>query len=370
MTGILGMSAGVAAALGAAGLGLGTALSVYGVRKLIQIGQFSYHNSRLSTLGNPYVRRDEVLPLLEMDSPVTLAKSLNTDLETGDNLSEFREVDRALYSSLHERMEDLRRDSPSSLRPIVEAYLCRFEGEELKRLMRLIGNRSEPLFPVGWLDSDVERTILAAENIPSALEVLEGQPVSGRISEVIKGENGPTLASIDDAIDRYVLDEIRETRMMSFSSRRGLSTFFDMLCDRYNIHLAVRSLLKNEISEPEPPPMIYSSGGTLAPSVMEQIFDAAGLREAISILSSTHMGPHFKDLDTSDPYSFEVALDRMLLQGAVSLSYAFSSTVGPTIRYMVSKEMEQKNLRTLFFALIYGWDAEWTKARLVLEEGP
>ncbi len=360
------MPASVLTAVGVAGAGLITFGAVMGIRKLIQIGQFAYQNSRLSTLGNPYVMKDEVLPLVEIRSPQILSKSISSDLVQGMSNDTFRDVDASLIIAFHDLIGSMVDGSPVSIRPFLEAYVSRIEGEELKRILRYIGKRKEPLFPVGRIDEDIERQMLSSKDLLSALEVIGGLPVAKRVSEVVRNEEKIHLFKIDDAIDRYCLDVFSSIQGVPFTTRRGIRAFYDILCDRYNIHTILRSK-RTDLERDATIRSLYPGGGILGRPALEQMVDSSGPREVISILSGTHMELFLKDIDPTDITSLETALDRVVLEGVKGLSHSYGSSIGPTIRYLFSKEMELKNLRIIYQASFSGWDAERTKKLLVLE---
>jgi vacuolar-type H+-ATPase subunit C/Vma6 len=355
-------------AIGAAGAGMITFGAVMGIRKLIQIGQFSYHNSRLSTVGNPYVTRDEVLPLVELASPEALTKSIASDLLSVGTPETFREVDGILMRNYHGIISSMASESPDSVKPFISSYLSMVEGEELKRLMRLIGIRKEPLFPVGRITEDVERQMLSSKDLQAGLEVMEGLPVSSRIAESLRTVGKDDLPSLDEAIDRYKLDVMKDIGGAIRSVKKGSGAFFDILCDSFNVHLIMRSK-KVGMERDGVMNSLYGGGGTMGRSALEQMVDSAGPKEAISLLSGSYMEPFLKEIDANDLTTVETALSRMLLEGVKGLSHSFGSTIGPTIRYLYSKEMELKNLRVLYQSAFSGWNAERTRKLLVIEEG-
>ena len=351
---------------GAVGLTLVTTAVVFGVRKLIRIGQYSYHNSRLSTMGNPYVRRDEVLPLVDIGSPIPLSKAITSDLSPGNSIETFGDVDRSLMASFHVSMNSLLGGSPDTIKPLIRSYMSHLEGEELKRLLRLLGHRKEPLFPIGWMTSDVERAILSSRDLPAVMEVLEGQPISKRISELLKVEEGVDLSAVDLAIDLHSLDTLSSINGLTQGSRKGTKAFLDILSDRYNIHHILRSKAKGPDRD-DVIGSLFTNSGIIGRTQLEQMVDSPGIREAISVLSGGHLDPFFKEAEISSFTTLETALDRMILEGSIGLSHSYSSNVGPTIRYMISKEMELRNLRVLFQSAFSGWEPERTKKMLVME---
>ncbi|MFO8051359.1 MAG: V-type ATPase subunit [Thermoplasmatota archaeon] len=345
---------------------VGIAASVFGVRKLIQMGQYSYHNARLSTIGNPYVAREELLPLVDIKEPSALHKSIQGDLSPGEEPVSFREADRRLMHSFHASLDSLKKGSPDQIRPLVNSYIHIWEVEELKRLLRLVGRRKEPLYPVGFLDEDLESQFLSSRDLPQAMEVLEGWKVGDAISPLTKDEE-MGLDEIDSVLDRYVLDELVDVSDLSMGSRRGAKHFADIMIDRYNLHYIARSKVLGRTRD-ETRAALYTRGGTIGVPLLDQMVESATLREALSVLNGTHLEPFLKRDPDKGIDALEVNLDRMILNGSIGLSNSYVSNVGPTIRFMVSKEMEMKNLRTLYQGTFSGWSPERTRELLVMEE--
>lgn len=362
------LATGAIIAAGTAGAGLATAAVIFGIRKLIEIGQFSYHNARLATVGNPYVRKDEIYPLLETDDPQSIGQAINSDLDPGTSLMSFREVDRSLMVSFHKIATELESSSPAAIKPFVRAYIAKFEAEELKRLIRLISIRKEPLFPVGWITDDIERHILSSKDLFGALEVLEGQPVAKVLSGSLKKEEPIDMNKVDMVLERYYLDRLENVEGVGMSTRRGINAFYQILTDRYNIHSILRGK-KMGSTRDEIITILNKNAGTIGLPILEQMIDSSGIRDALSALNGTHLEPFFKDLDGTSLTEIETRLDDMILEGSIGLSHSFSSNVGPTIRYLISKEMELRNLRTVFQASFSGWTSDRARKMLVTEGG-
>lgn len=353
----------IAAAFAGAAL-IGVA-SVFGMRKIILMGQFSYHNARLSTIGNPYVSKEEVLPLIDLKDPSSLVKSVQGDLALSEDVKTFREADRMLMANFHSSLNTLQKGSPRAVIPLVKAFMNLWEMEELKRLLRFVGKRSEPLYPVGYLDVDLEKQFLSSANLSQAVELLEGHKVNKTILPLVK-ESGVGLEELDSVLDGFVLDSFFDIEGLPLSCRKGAKALSHLLADRFNIQLMIRSKV-NGWSREEVLPHLFTRGGTIGLPLLEQMADPSTIRESLSVLNGTHLETYFKDAIDKGPTAIEVALDQMILDASINLSHSFGMNVGPTIRFLISKEMELKNLRTLFQASFAGWEPERTRTALVLQ---
>ncbi len=360
---VTGLSGGAIAAITAsAGLiGMGT---VFGIRKLIRMGQFSYHNAKISTMGIPYVKKDEVLPLLELGSVSEVMKVVRGDLAVQADVTGFQDGDRELMRSFHRSVTELWRSVPGTMEPLVGSFIHRLEGEEVKRLLRLLGDRSDPLFPIGSLDGDLERSILGSHSITSALDHIEALSL-GRIGDALK-EGEVDLVMIDDAIDRGVLDKFREMAARSSSTRRGASAFVDMVVDRYNLFTALRGKAR-DLPRESILQSLYKPTGTIGIVDLEAMCESTSLREAVSVLSGTNVEKHLREGMERGITGLEMGLDRMLLEGSITLSGLYFSNIGPTIRFLVSREMEVRNLRTTLQAVSSGWHVDRARKMMIFE---
>lgn len=360
------LSLGTTAALGAAGLASLGGGSLFGLRWLVRHGQFSFHNSRLTTLGNPLLRREELQPLLDAGTPEALSRLVQGDLSVQPASTTIAAIDRDLTLSFHSSMENLARETPKAARPVLAPFMRRYEAEELKRLVRRIGRSSDPLHPLGQLTEDLERHLLACKDVQSAIEVLEVHPSYTYISEHLKSGN-LDLSAMDSSLDRFSLDAFSSVKGLSMGGRKGMTELHRVLCDRYNLNVIVRSLTSGLEREASLGNLLPGSG-LLGRPLLESMAEAGSRKEALSLLAGTYMEPFFKDLsDGRKGPEVETAMDRLLLSCADSLAGRYWSTVGPSIRFILGREIELRNLRTLFVSKFGRWSEDRTRSLLVME---
>jgi V/A-type H+-transporting ATPase subunit C len=68
-------------------------------------------------------------------------------------------------------------------------------------------------------------------------------------------------------------------------------------------------------------------------------------------------------------YSLEVAMDRMLLNSASGIASSALIAAGPTIKFIVAKEFEVRNLKAVLRGMYEGMSTESIMPLLILEEG-
>jgi len=361
---IFGMGTGAVAAVSAAAVagGVGTG---FAVRKLIRMGQFSYNNGRLSTLGNPYVLKEELTPLIEGGSPQAFVRSLRWEIGVDEN-APFREVDRGLVGSYHRTLERMMDEIVPPVRPMVQAFIWRAEGEEIKRLLRLLGRRDTPLFPVGEVTADVERSMLSSGSVPVSLDQIGIHPLFSDIKRDASEGELP-MGKLDLLFDRACLKAFEELDGIPRSCRKGARALHGLLVDRYNVHVMLRGkelALDREVLLS----LLHEPTGAIAKGVLEPMADSSSVRDAVGALAGTYVEDFLRHGVESGITDLEIALDRMLLEGAISISSSHYTTIGPTVRYLISLEMELRNLRAVARAVASGWEPDRARSLLVVQE--
>ena len=362
----LGMSGMMYPALGAAAMA-GLAGAYVGIRHMVRLGQFSYHNARLSASGNPYVLKDELAPLTEMADPSSVSKTVQGPFSMNEVPGNFKDADRVLSLSFAAEMVSLFEGTPSDARPVLKALMLRYEAQELKRVLRSVGLREEPISPIGSITGDLERQLLTSKNLQQAVETLEGHPLGGAILQMGRMEDLP-VQMIDLALDRAALAPFEDPKAFPFFVRKGAGSVGALLGDRYNMNLISRA--KASMEDRDSIMAQVSPVGTIGMDTLEQMAEAGSRREAFHQMAGTEIEKYLKDSLDSGPAALEISLDRMLLQGSVFIGSRYFSGIGPLIRYVISLEMELRNLRTVYLGSFSGWTGERTRSFLVTEEHP
>ncbi|MDG6224190.1 MAG: V-type ATPase subunit [Candidatus Thermoplasmatota archaeon] len=349
----------------AAGGALAVSGAAFGVKYMIRLGQFSYQNARLSTIGNPYITREQLMQLVEFGDADALSRSLQGSFSFNSPPRSFRDADHRLMDSFAKVIDELVKDSPSPTHPSIALLLLRYESMELKRLLRSVGSSDGPIHPIGSLRPDLEMQVLRSGGLSQAVECLEHHPLGKDISSLTRSGD-VDLSSLDMALDRAVIGYMRRVEGVPKIAKKGTIDLGDTLADAYNINMMLR--LKGGSTDREKAMTFVVPGGTIRPDRIEGMAEATTVHEAVQVLSGTTAEEHLKRSEVSGTINMDVAMDRMVLDGAVRIGQRYFSGIGPTIRHVISLEMEMRNLRTLFLASFYGWERERTISNLVLQE--
>jgi V/A-type H+-transporting ATPase subunit C len=73
--------------------------------------------------------------------------------------------------------------------------------------------------------------------------------------------------------------------------------------------------------------------------------------------------------ETKSIYSLEVALDRLLLKTASEIASSALIAAGPTIKFLMGKEFEMRNLKAVLRGMYEGLPSDRILPMLITEEG-
>jgi vacuolar-type H+-ATPase subunit C/Vma6 len=227
----------------------------------------------------------------------------------------------------------------------IDIYLVK---NELKRI--LIGKKE---------DIDIETAILPAtrdalsklkdadkENLS---EVLKSYGFEKELIDVISEEK-PDLLKIDVIVDNYIINKFRSIKV-PYKCEQAKQSFIKSIVDISNIKNILRAK-KLDYDVETCKKLFVGAGKEIA---LWKFNEMAELDQVPQVISALEGFSYFNVLkDTIDQYNrensvqiLENALDGYLLKLVKDISLQNYLNLGPTIRFLVSKEFEIKNLKAI-----------------------
>ena len=370
----------------------GIAVAILGLLKgkiqmLFTITSFAYSNAKFNAMGNDYVEKRELEALIEARSFNDAVSILNTKKYPLKDVRTHEDAETLLDEYNIKSLEDILQDIPEGLHPLVKTYLKKYEVNIIKRLLKSrlqkitggatgasgatgmqgsvqpisdLGKLAEnkDLKPVGELTSEIIQQMLDAERADEIVELFAKTPFGKELREVIHDYDG-NFQKIENILDKYVFNELRKVDSKVSSTLAVPTRFFvSHLLDISNIKLLLRA--KRKGYSPETcKNMLYPAGISIPHWKLEQMCETSDVTEIIAELEGTKYYAVLKDKvqdyeKKKNVSQFEIALDKFLLHLIVEISIQHTITAGPTIRYMVSREFETRNLKTILHGLSEG----------------
>jgi V/A-type H+-transporting ATPase subunit C len=312
---------------------------------LITIASFSYPNARLKAMGNPFVRKKKLNALIELSGAQEAAMEISKEgYDLPQNIEKVgtKEAERKLEMAQVEFLHKVMNSNPQSIRPFLEAFLIKYDAMQIKKALRARHNNSN--------GSDLKMRLIPVKEI--------------------------TQEIIDDILDTNTVEDVCNERTITrvdSTVRETITLYIGKYADITNIKHIIRS--KDQGLDPQTTESFLIDGGRLlAPWKLKQMIEVKGLQELMTELDGTPYQETLREAmqeysETKSIYSLEVAMDRLLLKTASEIASSALIFSGPTIKFLVAKEFEVRNLKAVLRGMYEGLPSESIMPMLIWEEG-
>ena len=330
------------------------------LRKILSIASFMAPNATIFAIGSKYTERENIDRLLEMTS---ITEVLSDIKKEGYEIEDPKMGDVEIEKHMMRMMKETVSMMPEGVRQFAETYLLKFDANIVKRILRakLAGIPKHRIYDMVYEGNVITKLIInhmvEASNIEDAISALDATPFKDVIQ--VWAESG-NLLEVDLKLDRIVMDKIVETiSTLDEDSREPIEKFVSILIDIQNIKNVVRA----KTFELENVDKYLVEGGyELGEFKLRNMADARGMEELMANLEGTS---YSFIRDARNPFEIEIALDRFLLEKASDIGLIYSTSSGPLMMFLVSKEFEARNLKAIIKGFMENLPKERIKKLLV-----
>jgi len=347
---------------------------------IVNAMRFAYPNARVRAIGVPYVLANNVHPLLESknvsDVISRIAESYKLDV-TGEDPDE---LEKALNLALLKTYKSTITRVPKCIKPFLEAYLMKFEAEQLKTVIKGKNAGLSPdaikqkMISVENVTSDLIGELAEADNMDRIVQILSDTPYGKELSNALLDyEKTKSVLPLELALDRCVFQGLSESiSKIPASIVSPVSEFVDTYVDATNIKVLMRA--KKESLEPEAVRKYLLPGGTLSAWVLTQAIESRDIVEIVATLEKTEYASLLKKAmseyeKSGSIYAFEVIFDKHLLHMVFGFARKNIFDVGPIMRFIVAKDYEVRNIRAALHGIRERLSLEQMKDIVICEEG-
>jgi vacuolar-type H+-ATPase subunit C/Vma6 len=379
---------------------IGITVAIIGILKgkiqlLFTITSFAYPNAKFNAIGNDYVKKPELEVLIEARSLNDAMGILNTRNYPLKDVHDSSEAETILDEYNIKSLKDILQDIPEGLHPLVKIYMKKYEVSIIKKLLRsllqkfgggtekggvgkhesgLAPNKDQlqTIKPVGDITQEIIHQMLDAERADEIADLFGKTPFGKDLREAIHEYDG-NFQKVENILDKYVFNELRMADNKVSGTLAVPTRFFvNHLLDLSNIKMLLRAK-RNRFDVETCKSMLYPPGLSLPIWKLEQMCEASDVTELIAELEGTKYYAILKDKvpdyeKSGNVSQFEIALDRYLLHMVIEIAIQHTITAGPTIRYMVSREYETRNIKTVLHGLDEGLDYKRIIPLVITEE--
>ena len=236
------------------------------------------------------------------------------------------------------------------LRMGVAAYAERYNVRAIKVLLRGIFDEvdSEELLkqvsPMSDSQLDLYTQIAASENIEGAVEQLEATKYYELLQEALENRKSDSLQPLEDALDKAYYQDLVSSLPSSGAADRIYRGFVQVQIDVANLKTVMRLRHRGLGGHGE----LLISGGTIDETLLTA---TNSVTDIIPILEGTAyqevLQPVFENFEDNGLNKAIQALENHVSITSRRYSYLYPLSILPILDYLLRKEKEVRNLRTI-----------------------
>jgi len=335
--------------------------------------KFVYPNAKFEAIGNPFIKEKEL-------DNVTESKDILSFMETINKLKEYKisgtdtySIQKSLDDSFIQTIYMMRNDSSKKMNKFFDAYLEKLDIFLIKNILKskIDGitieqeKIKEAILPTTKkllqkiIDSD-------KNNLPVILKEY------GFDEEIIKelSNEKPDFLKIDTTINKDLINRFKQIKVPT-KSEKAKQKIVKIVIDINNIKNILRAKQLN-FDQEQCKNLFIGEGQEIA---LWKYNELASLESVSQIISSLDGTSYYNTLKNAiEGYNkeksvqlLEVALDKHLLKLVEDISIQNYLSIGPTIRFLISKEFEIMNLKIIAKGIAENLPKDFIKKFLVLE---
>ncbi|MCK4364663.1 MAG: V-type ATPase subunit [Thermoplasmatales archaeon] len=337
--------------------------------------KFVYPNAKFEAIGNPFVTEKELSRVVDNKNLNDFKEALNGSKDynvSGDNIYE---IQHSLDDNFIQTIEMMRKDSSKKMNEFYDTYIEKLDVYLIKNAIKnKLDDKEidEKITDQAILPSTKTLILNIAdsekENLP---EILKNHGFGKEILEIFSEENIDYM-KLDTAFDKHIMEKISQVKV-PYKCDKAKQRFVNNFIDIANIKNTLRAKQLGYDAE-SIEKLFIGEGQEVASWKLKEISEADSVPQAISSLEGTSYYDALKNAieDYNKEKSVQVlenALDRHFLKLVKNISLQNYSTIGPTLRFIVSKEFEVKNLKIITKGIGEGLSSDFIKHLFVLEAG-
>jgi V/A-type H+/Na+-transporting ATPase subunit C len=346
----------------------------------IRLGFYPYTYVRVMTMKSKLYKKGDYDKILKMGF-AEIAKFMQeseykkviTEVSQQNPESGFDMLELALQKSLEHTLTKLRKISPEELQVLINAYLTRYDYENVKTIIRgkFAGIPKEEiqklLISIGLLSKEQLKKYVEMDTIEKVLQTIPLlKKQKGKVQEALKHlkEKG-SLLLIENVLDHTYFES-----MVAFTTRIPLEgklfrDFLEYEIDVLNIKTILR-LKALKLPGAKIKEHIFFSGKIFNRGQLHK-FMQMDVETIIKELKKSRLKKAFSEKEQKEDMSgVELALDRFVLKTATTLLHQHPLSVDTIIGYLFAKDIEVKNLRTIIKAKQLDVPTEFIEKQLVI----
>ena len=342
-------------------------------------GKYSYTSARVREKKSKLLKEEDYNKMLMMSVPeishyISDAGYSKEMADLGNRYEGLSLVEYDTYANMAKAFRSILNSSTGALSRMVNAYLTKWDFENLKTIMRgkkyglHIEEIREDLVPAGNLSMDDLDKMLSLTTIEDILAAFSKKIHIVVPDDVISSyKTNGILGSIEDVLVKEYYKNLLASISSSDRPTQIFRTYIKTCIDLKNVETVLK--FKADGITGDVVVEYWIPGGTeVDEKVMSQLAAAQDIQAAVNEMQQLRMYSEIKDSLSQDSTILDVVgvINKYRVELANKVGHMYPLSVIPVVDYMIHKENEVRNIRMIAHGTDSGLDRDTMKKLLVI----
>ena len=342
-------------------------------------GNYSYTSARVKAKKSKLLKEEDYNKMLMMSVPeishyISDAGYSKEMADLGNRYEGLSLGEYATYANMAKAFRSILNSSTGALSRMVNAYLTKWDFENLKTIMRgkkyglPIEEIREDLVPGGNLSMDDLDKMLSLTTIEDILAAFSKKIHIVVPDDVISSyKTNGILGSIEDVLVKEYYKNLLASISSSDRPTQIFRTYIKTCIDLKNVETVLK--FKADGITGDVVVEYWIPGGTeVDEKVMSQLAAAQDIQAAVNEMQQLRMYSEIKDSLSQDSTILDVVgvINKYRVELANKVGHMYPLSVIPVVDYMIHKENEVRNIRMIAHGTDSGLDRDTMKKLLVI----
>ena len=335
--------------------------------------KFVYPNAKFEAIGNPFVMELELNKLIEKKDLESLKETLNQTKDYKISGDSIKDIQKSLDDVFIKNVNMMKKDSSKKMNIFFDTYLEKIDSYLIKNAIKYkLENKAfdkEIIDKAFLLKTKEMLNKISSSDRKDLINILNKYDFSKNIIDIVSKKDVNFL-KLDISIDRFIINKFKEIKV-PYKCDQAKRRFINTLIDTNNIKYILRAKQLNY--DPESIKQFFlGEGQEIATWKYNEMAQLESIPQVISSLEGTSYFEPLKNAieifhKEKSVQIFENELDNNFLKLVRNISTQNYVTIGPTIRFLVSKEFEIRNLKIIVKGIGEGLSSDFIKPLLIKE---
>jgi vacuolar-type H+-ATPase subunit C/Vma6 len=341
-------------------------------RPFLTYVKFNYPTAKFEAMGNPYIKEQNLSSIVETKDIESFKELFHESKDYHVSGDDVYSIQQSLDASFVSTVEMMKKDSSKSMNDFFDVYLQYCDSLLMKHsVINFLLNKKKSI-TANHACLDKTKQFL------DQLKSIESDDISALLTQYGLNDNDIAVITkqytepfvVESVFNSYVITKLSEV-VVPYKCEEAKQQFIKILLDVIHLKLLLRCKQLN-VSEESCKKLFISEGLEIAHWKFNELTELENVASIISSLEGTSLFSFLKEhIEVYNKQRsvqvFEVALHNYLLEKVKQLSIKYYSSIGPTIRFLVSKEFEIMNLKIIVKGISEDFSKDMLKQLLVSE---